>query len=278
MTRLDLLDPTRPDDPSFDPDGAQAQRVRAAAAAVRPAAPRKPPRRAPRLALGGLAATVLAAAAVVVGTTTTAPDARAALLQAAERTGAVDSGRAVYTLHADHGAVGYKADVRNEIRFSGDDFEIVSAGRETLPSGKTEERSLTYRQIDGVGYQRTGDGPWVRLGAIAPERREDGQAVDIPVGIAGRVDNEQLVELAKAADDVTIEGNTYRATVTAGEFEDAAQTTAGRPQGPAWDAPVKLELTVDDDGLIRRVVATEEHNVKTTEFFDLGEPQVIAKP
>lgn len=276
MTDLDLLDPTRPDDPAFDPDGPQARRVRAAA--VRPA-PAKAPRRAPRLALGGLAAAVLAAAAVVVGTTTTAPDARAALLQAAERTGAIGSGRAVYTLQVDHGDVGYKADVRNEIRFQGDDIEIVSTGRETLPSGETMERALTYRQIDGVGYQRSGDnGPFLRLGSIAPERREDGQAVDIPVGIAGAPDNEKLVALVKAADGVTIDGNTYRAAVTAGEFEDAARTAAGRSRGPAWDRPVQLELTVGDDGLIRRVVAAEEDNVKTTEFFDLGEPQVIEKP
>jgi hypothetical protein len=270
---MKLLDPTLPNDPVFDPDGLQAHRVRAAAR--RPLHPRRAPRR--RLALG-LATGAAAAAAVAIGTGTTSPiDARAALLEAAERTGAIESGRAISTLRSDH--PNRQAEVRNEMRFQGDDLEIVSTGQETLPSGETIDRRLTFREVDGVAYQRVGDGEFRRIGtSVPPDRSEPQGGVDVPPAIAGQIANDQLIALVKAADDVTSDGSTYRGTVTTGQIEAAAPTTAGRPRGPSWDVLVKLEVTINDDGLIRRVVATGERDVKTTEFLDLGEPQVIERP
>jgi hypothetical protein len=265
MSRLELLDPTRPDDPAFDPAGPQAQRV--LAAAMRPV---PEPRRAPKRLALVLAAAAAVAVAVVLATGTTAPtDARAALLQAAERTSAIDSGRVVWTLKADLTDPLYKADIRNEIRFSGNDLEMVGTGQETLPNGQILDRRTTFRLVDGIGYERDGDGRFQELGPVSHE----GQ-----LQITGQIDNEALVALVRSTDDLTVDGSTYRGTVTAGEFEDAAPTAPGRAKGPAWNRPIKLELTIDGEGLIRRIVATGEHEVRTTEYLDLGSRQVIEKP
>lgn len=262
MTRLDQLDPTRADDPAFDPDGQQAQRVFTAA--------QRKPQRAPRRRVAlALATVATAAAATVVVTTTTSPtDARAALLQAAERTANIDSGRAAWTLEADR-PEGYRASIRNEIRFSGDDSELVSRGTETLPDGRTLRSDLTIRRIDGIAYQREGDGAFTRIGPVSG---------DGLFAITGQVDNKALVALVKSADDLEVEGDTYRGTVTAGEVEDAAPTAPGRAKGPAWDRPVSLEITVDRDGYIRFILIKGRYEMRTTEYSDLGQKQVIERP
>jgi hypothetical protein len=97
MTRFDVLDPTRPDDPRFDPHGAQAQRVRtearAEATASRPAGRRV----LARVALAACVVAILAVAASVLLTTRSPPGARAALQRAAARTASFDSGRIIFT-------------------------------------------------------------------------------------------------------------------------------------------------------------------------------------
>jgi hypothetical protein len=271
MTRLDLLDPTRPDDTAFDPHGSQAERVRAAALARHAPDParHRTPRR--RIALG--LATVVAATAAVVTSTTAPTDARAALLRAAERTGAIESGRVVWTLQADHPGPGYAAEVRNEVRFSGDDAEITSRGTETLPGGKVTERRTTFRLIDGVGYTRDDTRPGRPFERLEPISR-GGE----PLAIVDQAGNEALVALVKSTRDLQVDGDTYRGTTTAGAIEDAAPTAPSRSKSPAWDQRVELELTVGDDGLIRRVIARGEHDTRTTEYLDLGEPQTIEAP
>ena len=93
MTRLD---PVRPDDPFLDPDGEPAAACRGRDAAPRPAA-----RRPRALAAAGVAAAALAAIVALPR----GESAQAAIVHAAERTAAHDSGRIVWRLEAPDGEV-----------------------------------------------------------------------------------------------------------------------------------------------------------------------------
>jgi hypothetical protein len=264
---LDLLDPTRPDDPRFDPAGEQARRVRSAALARPPA--RRPAAR--RLALAAAAATV-AAAVLVVALTRSPTDARAALAEAAARTAGVESGRVVWTMRSDPpGPARFSAHA--EVRFQGGDLEWVSRGVAVLEDGRTERTGSAYREIGDDAYARSGAKPGARFERVPPTSEEDH-----PHKLVDQVGSQALVALARRADDLTTDGTTYRATATAGQVFDAAPTAAGRAQGGAWDRPVTLEVVVGPEGLIRRVTVTQPDSTETTEYLDLGEPQVIERP
>jgi hypothetical protein len=280
MTRFDVLDPTRPDDPRFDPHGAQARRVRARAVARAEAtAPRPAGRRVlARVALAACVVAILAVAASVLLTTNSPPNARAALQQAAVRTASFDSGRVIYTSRFEPQVreAGYVA--RLEVRFDDGDLEGVLRSRRVLPGGRTVSFSAeTFWDVDGRSYRRDDSRPgagWV------PE----GQAVDTdhPHRLVDQVGSVALVALARRASDLTTEpaaggGTVYRATATAGEVFDAAPTATARASGGGWKRKVQLAVTVDD-GLIRRWEVRSPQLTQTTEYLDLGEPQVIERP
>lgn len=273
MERLDLLDPTHAGDPAFDPRSPQARRVLAAATAPRPAS-RPPRRRAPRLALGGLAAAVLAAAVVVGTTTTGAPDARAALLQAAEKTGAADSGRLLWTSSMTAPAeFDLSTRSRVEMRFDGENVDMTESGR-VEERGKVTETRSWFRLIDGRGYMRNATGPgtgWVY---------SDGMEVNGMLMVSQQADNPALVKLVRSGADVTAEdgpsGSTvYRTTTTVGAYRDAAPISAGHSNS---QEPMHLEVTVGADGFIRRVHTRDAHTTETIEYFDLGTPQEFEAP
>jgi len=122
---MKLLDPTRPDDPRFDPHGEQGRRV-LAAAKTRTVASRRIPR---LLAATALVATCALAALVLIPAGGP-PDARAALTQSLHRMRGIDSGIVVMTIAGD----------RNEVRVDGEDMEWKS----TLG---------VWRRVDGVEYE-----------------------------------------------------------------------------------------------------------------------------
>jgi hypothetical protein len=264
---LDLLDPTRPDDPRFDPAGEQAARVRAAALTRRPA-PRPAGR---RLVLAGAVAAIAAALLVVV-VVRSPTDARAALEAAAARTAAIESGRVVWTIRSDPPGPVWVVG-RAEIRFQGGDLAYVSSGEIVLEDGRRERTGSAYREIGDDAYARDDTKPGARFERMPPTSEEDQ-----PHKLVANVGSQGLIALARRADDLTTDGTTYRATTTAGEVFDAAPTAAGRFQGGAWDRPVTLEVVVGPDGLVRRVSVTDDHGTETTEYLDLGEPQVIERP
>lgn len=281
MNTLELLDPTRPNDPAFDPRGAQADRVRAAA---RAGAPRRdlPPRRRRRAASRRIAAGVLAiaavVAAVVVATDTTAPtDARAALARAAARTADITSGRIVWTVGGEDPRSGYAGRTRTVVRFDGENLEARSRSRATVPGRPVMETDTTLRHVDGTAYVRDESQPgadFERIGRAAP--------TDPSRLLVEQVGSPALVELARR--DPGLErsaapggGTLYQATATAGEVFDAAPIAAGRAQGEVFDRKVRLEVIVRD-GLVRRVKVVDEGITQTTEYLELGEPQPIERP
>jgi hypothetical protein len=272
MSDLELLDPTRADDPAFDPDGAQAHRVRVAAMRARPAA-RPAPRR--RLALGGAAVAAAALIAAVVGTSTAPPDAVAALREAARQTAAADSGRVLVMVKGEGPIAGYRVDARTEIRFQREDLELVVRSREAIPGGPEMERALTLRRIDGIAYERDDSRPGGRF-------RKLGKVDPVTFSVVGQVDDDGLVALVQSTRDVKAERDgdvtTYRGTTTAGAVEDAAPTAHSRSQGGEWDREVRLEVSVGEDGLIRHVTVRDREIVRTTRYSDLGEPQTIERP
>jgi hypothetical protein len=281
MTRFDVLDPTRPDDPRFDPHGAQARRVRARAVARAEAtAPRPAGRRMlARVALAACVVAILAVAASVLLTTNSPPNARAALQQAAARTASFDSGRVIYTSRFEPRAPEPGSVARLEVRFDDDgDLEGVMRSRRVFPGGRTVSMGAeTFRDVDGRGYGRDDSRPgagWVPEGQAAD--------TDHPHRLVDQVGSVALVALARRASDLTTEpaaggGTVYRATATAGEVFDAAPTATARASGGGWKRKVQLAVTVDD-GLIRRWEVRSPQLTQTTEYVDLGEPQVIERP
>jgi hypothetical protein len=282
MTRFDVLDPTRRDDPRFDPHGAQARRVRARAVARAEATASRPGGRRvlARVALAACVVAILAVAASVLLTTSSPPNARAALQQAAARTASFDSGRVIYTYRAEPRGrePGYVA--RLEVRFDDDgDLEGVLRSRRVFPGGRTVSMGAeTFRDVDGRGYSRDDSRPgagWVPEGQAADK--------DHPHRLVDQVGSVALVALARRASDLTTQpaagwGTVYRATATAGEVFDAAPTATARASGGGWKRKVQLAVTVDDDGVIRHVEVSSPQATQTTEYVDLGEPQVIERP
>jgi len=280
MSRLDLLDPTSADDPRFDPHGAQARRVRAAAVARAEASPQtgSPRRRWRRLALAGGAVAALAVAAVIVGTTGSPSDARAVLRDAAARTAAIESGRVIWTQRWNVPSKRLRGAYREEIRFDGEDLESVVRGRD-VNRGRTYLARSTFREVDGVGYTRDDSRPGARF-VREPFQISDQDPTHLIVEQVGSV---ALVDLARRSNDLTTEresdgGVTYRATTTSGAVFDAAPRAAGRMRGPAWARAVRLEIGVGPDGLIRRVRTSSDIETTVTEYLDLGEPQRIEPP
>jgi hypothetical protein len=290
MTSLEPLDRTSADEPRFDPHGPDARRIRAAAIAraqearsrggLGPRTTRAVARR-PRVRLAGALAAAFALALLVVVVLAvaprSAPDARAALERAAERTASVESGRVIWTQRADLPGP-MRAFDRSEVRFTGGDLELTSRGWSVSPEGERYSSRMTYREIGDDGYVRDDAKPDAGF-----ERVEPSAESDFPHKLVQQVGSEALVALARRADDLTEEpapggGTTYRATTTAGEVFDAAPVAAGRAQGGAWRRPVELAVTVGDDGLITRVVAAGRYDTMTTEYADLGEPQPIEVP
>jgi hypothetical protein len=282
MTRFDVH-PTRPDDPRFDPHGAQARRVRARAVARAEATASRPGGRRvlARVALGACVVAILAVAASVLLTTTNSPpDARAALQQAAARTAAFDSGRVIYTSRAEPRGREPGFVARAEVRFDDDgDLEGVLRSRRVFPGGQTVSFAAeTFRDVDGRAYSRDDSRPgegWVPNGQAAE--------TDHPHRLVDQVGSVALVALARRASDLTTEpaaggGTVYRATATAGEVFDAAPTATARGSGGGWNRKVQLAVTVGDDGLIRRWEVNSPRLTQTTEYLDLGEPQVIERP
>jgi hypothetical protein len=277
MTSLEPLDPTRPDEPRFDPHGPEARRIRAAAIAqAEEEQPRGRPARRPTRPAAALGAAFALAAVVVVVLAVaprSAPDARAALQRAVEQTAAVESGRVIWTMHADPpGPI--RAWGRSEVRFTGGDLEWTSSGWSVSPDGERSSSETTYREIGDDGFVLEG----ARFQRVEPSAESD-----FPHKLVQQVGSEAFVALARGADDLTEEpalggGTTYRATATAGEVFEAAPIAAGRAQGGAWRRPVDLAVTVGDDGLITRVVAAARYDTMTTEYADLGEPQPIELP
>jgi hypothetical protein len=275
MTSLAVLDPTRPDDPRFDPDGEQGRRVLSAAvAAPFPRASRRRPRRLVPV-LGVVAAA--AAAGIVLLPTGSPDDARAALQRAAERTAAVESGRVIWTLRADPPGAARSVD-RSEISFSGGDLEWRSRSEMVLDDGRRVVDGVTYVEVGSDGYFRDDTRPGGAFQRSAPSAESD-----FPHQLVEHVGSEALVALVRGADDFAAQSarggaTRYRATVTAGQVFDASPTAAGRARGGAWARPVTLEVTVGDDGLIRRVVSTDDRATMTVEYRDLNSPQVIERP
>lgn len=278
MTSLELLDPTRADDPRFDPDGHHAERVRSAALARAASTPRRTaPRPRGRTAVAGLVTACAVAAGVVVAVTATdAPDARASLVAAAERTDGFESGRVVLTerFHDPDGRV--RGHDRSEVRFDGTDLELVTRSVVELPDRKIERR-VTVRQFDGVAYERDDTRPsagFRRVGRVAP--------TSFHSQLARYAGGEGLLRLARAADDVVEQagpnGTTFRATATVAEIEAAAPTSAGVLPGPASRRPVALRVDVTGDGRVRRVVTEQPGLRREIEYLDLGVAQPIERP
>jgi hypothetical protein len=275
MKSLKLLDPTRPDDPRFDPRGDVGRRVRAAAVA---APPSRIPRRRPRRVVPALAVAAAAAAAGVVLLPTGGPDdARATLQKAAERTAAVESGMVTWTLRADPPGPVRSVD-RSEIRFSGGDLEWHSRSDGVLEDGRRVADRLTYVEVGDDGYIRDDTEPGVGFEHGGPTAESD-----FPHKLVEHVGSEALVALVRGAGDLATRAapggaTAYRATVTAGQVFDASPTAAGRARGGAWDRPVTLEVTVGGDGLIRRVESGDDRSTMTIEYRDLNVPQAIERP
>jgi hypothetical protein len=281
MTRFDVLDPTRPDDPRFDPHGAQARRVRARAVARAEATASRPAGRRvlARVALAACVVAILAVAASLLLRTSSPPDARAALGQAAARMASFDSGRIIFTSRFEPRAPEPASVCRHEVRFDGRDFESVSRCRLVFPGGRTVSQGPdTGWEVDGRGYERDDSRPGAR---VVPLGGPWGDG-DFRKKLIEQVGSQALVALARRASDLTTEpaaggGTVYRATATAGAVFDAAPL-GRRASGGGWKRKVRLAVTVDDDGVIRRVEVSSPQLTMTTEFVDLGEPQVIERP
>jgi hypothetical protein len=282
MTRFDVLDATRPDDPRFDPHGAQARRVRARAVARAEATASRPAGRGVlvRVALAVCVVAILAVAVSDFLTTSSPPGARAALQQAAARTASFDSGRIIFTSRSEPraGEPGYVG--RDDVRFDGGDFESVSRWRVVSRGGRTVRLGAeTSLEVDGRGYTRDDSRP---AAGFVPLGGPWGDG-DFRKKLIDQIGSEALVALARRASDLTTEpaagsGTVYRATATAGAVFDAAPLAAGRASGGGWKRKVQLAVTVDDDGVIRRVEVSSPQLTMTTEFVDLGEQQVIERP
>jgi hypothetical protein len=159
---MKLLDPTRPDDPRFDPHGEQGRRVLAAAKTRATRGRRGAERRRGggaassrrgRLAAGGLVVVACALAALFFLPAGGPPDARAALAESLRHMREIDSGIVVMTIAGD----------RNEVRFDGADMEWTSSsgvwkrvGRQDIVRLAQRAPDLTTRELaDGFHHTAT---------------------------------------------------------------------------------------------------------------------------
>lgn len=280
---LDLL---RACDPLVDaaddvsPDSPMAQRVRTMAqASAPPAVPRTAPAR-PRRSAAAIAVTgCLAAAGVAVGVGLdggggTAPDARAALIDAAQRTASFDAGRIVWHMTFDDPQSGYDIDAINDVRYDGADVDTHAETREHGLSGdpRLSVHRSDYRLVSGQAYLRSGDGPWKTV--PSPDDRGKSGAAQWQAILESA---KSLGTLARRAPDVRRadqEGHTtFRATV------DGRDITG--PLANQWaeaGSGIALAVTVDEDDLVQRITLDKGPSHVDVTFAALGEPQGITAP
>jgi hypothetical protein len=259
----DIPDPTRGDDPRFDPADAQAQAVLARATAgegsSRRAAARPRVRRRLTLAGGlGVACALAAVVALGAGSGTGGLGPADALAQAAEKTAAVTSGVARTLIVAPDGA-----QVETVIRFDGEDAEATVNQRDA--GGTTDE--LARRVVDGVRYERGQDGSW---NVVKGDGSHDADSVRAEIG------NRALYDLVRAATDVTRDGDVYKAQVPAKALRGLENVPLGLGEvAPAEEVPVEITAA---NGLITSVSIDSQLGRYTVAYSKLGEPQSIAAP
>ena len=279
MKSLDVLDPTRPDDPAFAASGEQAQRVREnALRRAQPPSPgaRRPPRTAGLILVAGLIAA--AAGAGLVVTAAPPPDARAALQAAVARTRSAASGRIIRTVESRPPGSREPSTERHVLRFDADgNLEWVERARIRF-NGRTIVARRTYREV--------GRRAWIR-DDTAPDARFEPAVVtadrDFPHQLVRHVGSPALVRLVRRAPRLDVRtapdgSTTYRAGTTAGAVEDAAPNAAGRARGGAWKRTARLTVVVDGRGFVRRVVVSAPGSTMTTQYVGLDRPQHIARP
>lgn len=268
----------------LDPDGATGRRVRAAAiaAAQQPGlATHGAPRRAPRLAFGATAVAALAGVALAVGlpgggggSPTTPPDARAALVTAAERTASFTSGHIVWKMAYKKSHPPMSFDLANEVRFEGSDVDIVWSSRfhdTTPPSNRPADMNGGERIVDGQVFERYDRKPYRR-------KKDPGISAGAPTGVLTRVQSvDALTAAARAAADVkqaAVHGGT-RFTATVATADVPRQF---RPPFKRTVHSVAITAIVGDDSAVRSLALRAPGEKVDVTFSGLGEPQHIVVP
>jgi hypothetical protein len=266
--RLRVIDPADvPVTPPEDLLAALVAQPRGAAAPGRAARRARLDRRR-RVALAGACAVAGAAAAVALpGGASRAPDARAALFAAAERTAAFTSGEITWhTVHRPP-VSDFPTDNVLVTRYDGRDSStrFVASGEHAGPPSEV-------RVVDGGEWLRIADGPWRAEPrpdpGAAPTRARFDDALQVAAALA---------DIAHRAPDVRSEprgaDTVYHATI------DATALPRFRTGGPEWPAgPVAVDVTVTADGTVGEMDLHVPAQRWDVSFARLGEPQGIAAP
>lgn len=218
-----------------------------------------------RLALAGLAAVVLAVALVVAlpGGRGAPPDARAALVDAAQRTAEFDSGHLVWHMVYQQPAL----DLTNDVRYDGADFDNRWTTR-FLDSGKTSDGGV--RIVGGRIYDRFDNRPWV-----------DHRTADKPeqTGVKARVQAaDALADAARAASDVRAENlgdgaARYTATVSATDVPNVF-----RGPGTRKAKTVSIVAVTANGATLRSLQLRSPGEMVDITFDGFGQPQHIVAP
>jgi hypothetical protein len=288
LRRLDPLDMGTTAE--LDPEGTMGRRVRAAAiaAAQQPGlathGPRRTPRRAPRIALGGAGAATLAAVALAVGVpgggddASTAPgpaDARAALVTAAEKTSAFTSGHVVWKMAYVYPRFDMDMVLTNDFRYEGSDVDIVWTSRfrggSPPPGGGRAVQTGGIRVVGGQVFERFGNKPYKR-------KRDRGMADDAPAGVLVRVQAADALataaRTAAAVQQTAVDGGT-RFTA---KIRSADMPKGFRPPFKRISEKVAITAIVGDDGAVRSLALRAPGEKVDVTFSALGEAQGIVAP
>ena len=270
-------DPVDHADPALDPDHPRARALLAAATAA-PAARR--PRRVPRRL--AVAAVAVAAGVVAIADGPAPLPARAAMVQAAQRTADFSSGRIIttgeHTLHS----TGFRSRFSTDTRYDGTAVATHHENDEILPDGTPQARESDFRQVDGTLYERRAGEPWRRLGTGS-------SAPELPAEVQRQTGNRALLDVLARTEGATRTaaasgGEIVRATVRAADLELVPLPSALLPIASIEgdNRPMEITARIDDEGLLRVIEVRHDsdhaHLLWRAEYRDLGVPQEIVAP
>jgi hypothetical protein len=270
LTRLRAADPAR--DVIVAPEHLLHRLVAEPRPAPRPRAGR---RRRVALAVVACAGSAAVAAVALPGGAGRAPDARAQLVAAAQRTADYTSGRVTWKLSFEPPVSTWATQTTMVLRFDGNDWDeqyhTHSAPNRYDP---VSDRFSEIRTVGGRSFLREGaDGPWTL--AIPPDRK--GHPPTWPT-VTGHVAQWQqaadaILALARRAPDLTGSNGSFHATI------DTAQVPRGFERFDFEESgPLAMDATLGPDGNVGHLSLRGAHVSYDVSFEDLGRPQGIVAP
>jgi hypothetical protein len=253
-----------------------------------------------RVAGGAAAAAV--AVAVITSAGSSTPDARAAVVRAAQAMSSADSGVVVETSDATNDADGSVLSAFTQtMRFSGDDVDLSGTGRVRLESSGQLVTSpiATTRVAGGTLYVKVDGQPWRAATGSAQVSLADqtADAEKLPGLLTSPATRDAAQALATAMTDVTVsaDGRGYDGQITTSALQSAygsvdPLTVEEVTAHPANDlGPIAVHVDVDGAGVLSKVTFTVKSTwthptlpsvtmVHSIDYSGLGEPEQIDAP